>query len=191
MTTILNLVALFVLSSIALATRVAQRKFDSKTAEVVGLVSVSAVCLYIQTIKLIVLASYASYRAGRTVRRWWDSRNPSRSHAGVNIALEEQKLLGYFAPVGLLPPTATTTATTVDSGAPAANIALEEQKLLGYFAPVGLLPPTATASGDKLTTELFQLTVGELKKLAKSKGLRGYSRLRKAELVNLLTKQQV
>ena len=46
---------------------------------------------------------------------------------------------------------------------------------------------TFTAGAVETTTDFSSYTVSELRDVAKSRGLKGYSSLRKADLVNLLT----
>ena len=56
----------------------------------------------------------------------------------------------------------------------------------GSTNPTELAPAAPTNSADR-ESDLNSLTVANLKAMAKSRGLRGYSRLSKADLVDLLS----
>lgn len=51
----------------------------------------------------------------------------------------------------------------------------------------GAIPPAADAQDTDATAEFADLTVAELRALARSRGLHGYSTLRKSELIQLLS----
>ena len=57
-----------------------------------------------------------------------------------------------------------------------------------YEKVVGFFKSSSSASSDDFPKDLSTLRVVDLRSIAKSKGLRGYTHLKKVELVDLLYK---
>jgi hypothetical protein len=81
----MSLLLQFVVLFISCVARATKGKFDHQLAELVAVTFLTGLCLYIEAVKTLVRLAYASYGAGRTLRRWWDDFTVSPAPA-VNPA---------------------------------------------------------------------------------------------------------
>jgi hypothetical protein len=128
------------------------------------------------TIGVITALGAIAFYLGQECRQWMVVEPPTSSEScaiALNNANPSPLFLTKFQPVEVL------------------SVSTVEPPTLPRFTPFGLLPPTAVTPSAVETrcaasVNRLNLSLKELKTLAKQKGLRGYSRMSRPVLLSLL-----
>jgi hypothetical protein len=131
------------------------------------------------TLDLVLGFACFAYAFGQQCRQWMNAEQPSECLA---IALPEAKEIVLVSDSSIVQTAIKPVTVTVLS------VTTVQTRALPTYQPIALLPAASRAATTRVSDSVNRLnmTVKELRAMAKQKGVRGYSKMSKATILSLL-----